>query len=237
MIRRGLTKARIDLMVQRVQVATRDAIIRETTRLTATNQQKIAAVFGEDAPVTRYVDGVEGKPLDQVNPHGYTVTDFDLYPHIITATWEALYRASPVGPGRDGHYKDDHWLFVNGERRDAATEGEKIVVKSGDDIVFLNARPYARKIEGGARSRFSRRMSDRRPGLSMQAPNGVYEITMNKLKRQFGNIATFRFTYRGLVGGAPALPSGPRKPGTRRGNRPAQNVSANRFPAIEIQVR
>lgn len=227
------SKARITTLVEKINVATREAIIRETTRRTAANQARIAQIFGEAAPTRRFVDGVEGKPLEQVAPNGVTLTEFDLYPAIITATWEALYQASPVGPGKNGHYRDDHWLFVNGVRRDAATEGDKILVRPGDDIVFLNAKPYARKIEGGARAK-TRRMTNRRPGLSVQAPNGVYEVTMMALKRRFGNIATFRFTYRGLVGGAPVLPSGPRRKGRTRQE---QNIAANRFPSIEIGLR
>lgn len=225
---------KVQALVERVNVLTREAVIRETRRLTAENEAAIAASFGEAAPWQRYVDGSLGKPLEQVAENGFTLTEFDLFSHVITATWEALVRASPVGPSEGGHYKNDHWLFVNGTRRDAQTEGDRIMIKAGDDVVFINPRPYARKIEGGSRSRFRSRMTDRRPGLSVQAPNGVYEVTAAALNRRFGNLARFRFTYRGLVGGAPIIPAmEPRRKGVRQ----AHNLPQNRFPAIEIVVR
>jgi len=230
----GLTSARIKTIIERIEVQTKEAIIRETRRRTDENQAAIRAAFGNTAPITRFVDGVEGKALEDVKPNGVTLTEFDLFSHVITETWNALVLASPYGPDEGGHYRDDHWLFVNGTRRDAATEGGKIEIKAGDDIVFVNARPYARKIEGGAVSRFRKRLTDRRPGLSVQAPDGVYEITAAALNRRLGNLASFRFAYRGIVGGVPLLASGPRRKGVKKR---AQNNASDRYPAIEIMVR
>jgi hypothetical protein len=110
--------------------------------------------------------------------------------------------------------------------------------------VIINMRPYARKIEGGANNRFSRRLTDRRPGLSAQAPNGVYEITARDLQRMFGTIATIRFTYRGIIGGALTFSNIPRKVvrGSRgrfqfAGGPNPGNRSEDRFPALEIEAK
>lgn len=228
----SLSTARIAALVQRVEVHTQQAIISTTRRLVAENEAAITRTFGRAPQIIQAVDGVVGKPLESVDPRGFTDTRFDVFASIVTETFTALFRASPFGPAAGGHYRDDHWLFVNGQRRDATLEGQEIAIKRGDRVVFVNIRPYARKIEGGARTR-TRRFTDRRPGLSVQAPNGVYEITARELRRRFGNIATFTFTYLGVVDGAPVdqPPAASRRPGRAPHNRPA-----NRYPSIQIEI-
>jgi len=228
----GLTSARIAALVQRVEVRTQQAIITTTRRLVAENESAIARTFGRPPGITQAVDGIVGKPLETIDPRGYTDTRFEVAASIITEAFTALVRASPFGPAEGGHYRDDHWMFVNGIRRDATLEGKEIVVGRGDRIVFVNVRPYARKIEGGARTR-TRRFTDRRPGLSVQAPDGVYEITARDLRRRFGNLANITFTYLGVVDGAPVdpPPAASRRPGRAPHNRPA-----NRYPSIQIEI-
>jgi hypothetical protein len=232
---------KIAIMVDRVRATTRQQIIDLTREKTAANQAAIAQTLGHPAPTELFVDGQLGKALEQVEAGGYTLTEFELLGNVVDAALQALFEASPVGPDKDGHYRDDHWLYVNGQRRDAAAEGAAVEIGPTDEVVIINMRPYARKIEGGARERFRRRMTNRRPGLSVQAPNGVYEVTARALKQRFGNIATIRFAYRGVMGGAPVSQTGPtpikrnaRGRFVESGGTRAHNVSSNRFPALEI---
>jgi hypothetical protein len=238
----GFTPQRVTDLVSLVRANTQKQLIRLTYDRTTRNQQAIMRVFGHEAPFQRWVDGVLGKPVTQAQE--VTLTRFSLFSNIVDVAIRMLMERSPYGPGKDGHYRDDHWLFVNEIRRDATHEGDVVQIKPGDNVVIINMRPYARKIEGGARHRFSNRLTDRRPGLSVQAPNGVYEITARDLQRLFGTVATIRFTYRGLIGGALTVQGGARPVvrssrgrfvstgGPRPGNR-----GADRFPALEIELK
>ncbi|MEJ0015718.1 MAG: hypothetical protein WDN25_03980 [Acetobacteraceae bacterium] len=247
--------ARIESLTRRIRANTREQIVALTNELTARNQALIAgASAGSTVPFTRYVDGVLGKPLDQVRADGMTLTEFHLLGHVVDAAIRMLIERSPFGPAEGGHYRDDHRLYVNGQRRDATKEGTPVEIKQTDQVVILNPRPYARKIEGGARERFRGRMTNRRPGLSVQAPDGVYEITVRELRQRFGNIAVIGFTYRAAFDGAVVDPAAVPKAilgpyqrnrqgrfvaGNRAaiGGRPQHNVSSERFPAIEITGR
>ena len=240
----GFTPQRVTDLISYVRASTQKQLIRLTYDRTTRNQQAIVRAFGQEAPTQRWVDGVLGKPVTQAQE--VTLTRFTLFSNIIDVAMKMLFQRSPYGPEKDGHYRDDHWLFVNDIRRDATNEGQVVQIMPGDQVVIINMRPYARKIEGGARSRYSNRLTDRRPGLSVQAPNGVYEITARDLQRMFGTIATIRFTYRGMMGSglAPSAAAGPRavvrnvrgrfmhSGGPRPGNR-----GADRFPALEIELK
>jgi len=215
------TPARIAALTERIHVTTREQIIDLTVSRSIKNQAAIQAAFGHEAPIERFVDGQPNKPLSQVNPAGFTLTRFELLTNVVDEAIKALVLASPVGPAKGGHYRDDHWLFVNGQRRDFGIEGSTVILAANDNVIIVNLRPYSRKIEGGARERFRGRMTNRRPGLSVQAPNGVYEITARDLQRRFGNVASIRFAYRGLVG-APS---------------PAGRARQDRYPALEISAR
>ena len=235
---------RVTDIVSRVRAFNKQQLIDLTLEKTAENQAAIQRVFGHPAPWERFVDGQSAKPLTQVQES--TLTRFHLQSGIVDAALRMLMERSPYGPDEGGHYRDDHWLFVNNVRRDATHEGAVVEIKPGDEVVIINMRPYARKIEGGARGR-THRLTDRRPGLSVQAPNGVYEITARDLQRKFGTVAIIRFAYRAMLGGG--LVSTSAQPAARgvmrsssgrflsQGGPRAHNLSKNRFPALEIEAR
>lgn len=187
------------------------------------------------APFERYVDGRQGAPEDSVKFGGVIEYEFSLGADVAAAVYEELLRISPVGPAEGGHYRDDHWIFVNGVR-----VADLRSATAADEIIITNTRPYARKIEGGAKERFARRLTNRRPGLSVQAPNGVYEVTAHAMRRRFGNVARIEFTYRGVISGSVYQPTGARAPARGTGGRfvpsggAASNKSDVRFPAIII---
>jgi len=137
-------------------------------------------------PVTRFVDGVRDASEDKVKPTGVIVYDIALIGDVVDAAFVLLLQLSPIGPGLDGHYRDRHRLFVNGRQTDATDyESGVVPIPPGAEVVIANLQPYARKIEKGS---------------SLQAPDGVYEITARQMRQRFGNIVTIRFEYRQFPG-------------------------------------
>lgn len=189
-------------------------------RALAEAQAAQTARFGQPLPYRRIVDHREGVSEDAVRLYGVIEYKFSMAADVAGEIYAMILQASPVGPAKGGHYRDDHIILVNGEQ-----VADLRSVQAGDEIAITNLRPYARKIEGGARESSRRRLTNRRPGLSVQAPNGVYEITAHAARQRFGNMAAIEFTYRGFAaGGAPI--SG------RKGN-----VSGDRYPTIIIRPR
>ena len=176
--------------------------------LAALAVEKRDEVIAADAPghpqVTTYVDGREGAALENVKPVGGVIRfEFSRVDAVAHFIFQTLIMRSPYRPKRPGarpptHYRDEHLIFIDG------MEVEKLPERIGSfaEIVFVNIQPYARKIEGGPRSRFRARLTDRRPGQSWQAPNGVYEATAALARRRFANIAGIGFEYRAVIGGA-----------------------------------
>ena len=237
------TPQRTQDLVARITAHTQQQLVTLTREKTAANQALIKRAFGHEASTELFVDGQRGKALETAKI--VTLTRFHFQNGVVDAAHRMLVERSPYGPDKNGHYQDDHWIFVNDVRIDATREGSKpIDIGPNDKVVIVNMRPYARKIEGGANSRFSNRLTDRRPGLSAQAPNGVYEITARDLQRAFGQIAIIRFTYRGVIGGTLVFAPDPRAVTRNRGGRftarggiQPGNKSENRFPALEIESR
>jgi hypothetical protein len=189
-------------------------------------------------PTMTVVDGRQGAAEEQVKPFGVIEYHFNPAGDVIDATYQALLERAPVKTGR---YRDNIWMFVNGVRRDADAEGQLVQIAAGDEVVFIDTVPYARKIEGGFKS-VAKQTS--RPGLSAQAPNGVFEITAKEMKRRFGNYPVdIAFEYRAVLDGS-AVSAGPAKASIRgaggrfkaNGGTQRANQSQNRWPAIMIRV-
>lgn len=233
---------RLTAIAERVKLSI-PGIAADTARekLAEAHQQQISRK-GTITPHKQYVDGREGAPFDAVKPDGIIFIKFQELGWIVREIVAALMLASPIGPPEHGHYMDDHHVYVNG----AKVEVEDLdAIPNDAEVVVVNTRPYARKIEGGRmrRNKAQRQRGEtkRRPGLSAQAPNGVYEITGDAMRRRFGNLVYIHFTYRGLAGAA-YQPVGARPP--KRGAKgrfisqggPRTNADG-RFPALVITAR
>lgn len=110
---------------------------------------------------------------------------------------DELERLSPIGPGRDGHYRDSHVVIVDGQ-----IVADLSKIPAGRRIVVANVKPYAGKIEGvdaytrweirgGKKSRRAKRKAQgwkasAMRGQSSQAPNGVYRVAIRNLAKRFG---------------------------------------------------
>jgi hypothetical protein len=199
----------IDLLIrQDLSPAAQSAILADFARETlaeaeATNE----AALGHPTPHETFVDGVPGASEDRVRPAGSIVYTFDLVDDLFAWIDEQLRQHSPVGSGKDPHpglYQRSHIFYADGTEADPLKPPPGI--KEG---VYVNAMPYARKIEAGE---------------SPQQPDGVYEVVARLASRRFGNLARIVFDYRTAIGGS--IVTG------LKGNK-----SAGRNPAIIVTVR
>ncbi|WP_371346469.1 hypothetical protein [Ancylobacter sp. IITR112] len=126
-----------------------------------------------------FVDGRRGAALETVKPDGTIVFEFDLLNDLFEWIGLTLMQHSPVLSGR---YQESHLFFADGvEVEPGATLPE------AQEYSFVNAQPYARKIERGQ---------------SPMAPDGVYEAVATLASRRFSNVARVRFGYRSLPAGS-----------------------------------
>jgi hypothetical protein len=178
-------------------------------------EAKNAEVLGHPVRHETFVDGREGAAEETVRPSGTIVYEFELVEEIFAWIDEQLLSHSPVGGSGDRHsglYRRSHIFYADDEEADPLAPPPGIRIGT-----FVNAVPYARKIEEGE---------------SPQQPDGVYEVVTHLAARRFGNIAKIVFAYRGVVEGQSIVPAAKRSAVAR-----AQNKSAVRYPAIVVTVR
>jgi hypothetical protein len=164
----------------------------------ATNRQAL----GYTPAVDIYVDGTKGASLESVRPRGVIVADFALVDEVLVYIDDQLKMHSPVLTGR---YRASHLLFADGNQ----VSDPELSIPQASEYVFVNAVPYARKIERGS---------------SSQAPDGVYQVVAVLAQRKFRNLAKISFSYRTFVGAKIV--------GGREGNK-----SSDRNPAIIVRGR
>lgn len=146
-------------------------------------QEQNRRTLKREPAVKQFVDGAEGKPLEQVRADGGRIVfEFDIADDITTAIMAALISVSPEDSGA---YKRSHLLFADGRQ---VLSGE--AVPEAEEYVFLNVQPYARAIEQG-------RMRMRVDGTSQ-----VYQQAQRIAAGRFGNLASIRFSYRSPIGTA-----------------------------------
>lgn len=196
------------LIDQTLSPAAQSAALAEFARETLAEAEAIDEVALEH-PVahTTFVDGREGAPEDSVSPNGTIVYEFDLIEEVFAWIDDQLIRHSPVGSGRDPHpglYAKSHIFYADDVEADPLKPPPNIRVGT-----FVNALPYARKIESGE---------------SPQFPDGVYEVVTALASRRFGNIARIQFAWRTAAEGS--IVTG------LKGNK-----SAGRNPAIIVTVK
>ncbi len=161
----------------------------EAARLLAeTARQTIAEVQsrpGQPQHGTLSVDGRIGAADSSVSPTGEIRCTFSLGGTIAAMLFDAIVSGSPRGPEHDGHYRDDHRVLLNGQETTVDPPPE---MHPGDELVIINLRPYARRIEHG---------------LSSQAPDGVYELAVQQMRQSLAGVSdvTLDFEYRSAAGG------------------------------------
>lgn len=172
----------------------------------ATNQ----SVLGRIPPFQTFVDGRPGASVESATARSTIVVEFELIAEALIWIAEQLEKFSPVGKvtGRLQHspglYKKSHILLADGVEVQVSQQ-----IALAEEYVFINAVPYARKIERGS---------------SSQAPNGVYQAVAALARGRFSNLARITYGFRTVIAGVIV--------GGRRGNR-----SAERNPAIIVRMR
>lgn len=154
--------------------------------------------------------------LIRVRPDGHIAFEFELLEDVFGTIADLLEKHSPVG--RSGRYRASHLFLADGVPADPRKP-----VAGAKEYVFVNAQPYARKIERG---------------ISNQA-DGVYQGVATLAAQRFGNLANIGFGYRPLDSGAVdawASGSGLTRP-RRRMSEPVRAEWLRRQPAIVITVR
>lgn len=135
-------------------------------------------VMGRDPAYTVTVDGALGAPLTSVKPDGgVIIAEFEIVHDSLLWIMQQLQRHSPI---LYGVYVNSHELFADGNH-----VPNPATAPPAKEYVFLNVRPYARKIERG---------------LSPKAPNGVYRGVAALASGKYGNSARISFSYRSAVG-------------------------------------
>lgn len=137
--------------------------------------------LGRVPPYTQTVDGKAGAPLESVNPDGGSIIfEFELVTGVLQWIARELTARSPVVSGA---YRAGHKLFADGAE---TTLGGNI--PPADEYVFLNAVPYARKIEVGK--------TEAGRSFVIQVQNKIYQRTASDARKQFGPAADIRFEFR-----------------------------------------
>lgn len=178
---------------------------------------------GFDERPRRIVDRRYDAPLDSVRFGGTIefIARGDIAA-LLRWIWEEIVRRSPVLTGR---YKSSHLIMLNGTSVGSDPEAVIRQMKSGDRIQIVNTQPYAKKIEGRARSRTGGAAVR---GQSKQAPNGVYRAVYASAKRRYNKVAMIDFTYVKLDTGLTVMGFQGGGKNRKRMRRPAV------FPAIKL---
>lgn len=142
-------------------------------------------VTGREPTYEQIVDGRSGVTLESVNLPGRIIFRFDGgLARVFEWIGEALVRHSPYVTGE---YQRSHRFFAGG--REIEPGGD---VPRADEYVFLPEAPYARRLE------------------RHYGPEGIYEAVALMARRQFGDIAAIKFSFRSLqeFGIQPYIPTG-----------------------------
>lgn len=183
-------RTRIESIARDVSIIIRDDLSPQAQARAVADfaREQIAAadeanrlVLGRVPPRSVTVNGVAGAALDTVRPGGgVIVAEWELIGDVLRGIGQMLWDRSPFV---SGDYRNGHTLFADGRETEVGAE-----LPIAAEYIFLNAMPYARKIEIG------KTKSGR--DFVVQVPNRIYERTAKDAKRRFGNMATIRFTYR-----------------------------------------
>lgn len=138
----------------------------------------------------QWIDRKEGAPIESVSPFGTAVFEFRYLPEILCFALNILFANSPIdtSPERDDIvFRESRLLFVDGELHAAVKDGMSpsdfawtLTKPKGTEYLLTDEEPYAGKLERG---------------YSDQAPNGVYKISCDTVRRKYGNLAQITFEW------------------------------------------
>ncbi|MCF8533043.1 MAG: hypothetical protein K9G48_08575 [Reyranella sp.] len=159
--------------------------IQDATIKTAENALRAAVAKGFDNQPVVVTDGKPRVDYHLVKPWGRI--EFIRRPTMKDAVlWalQELVKRSPVGPGRNGHFRDRHMVLIDGNAVQGDIGGALNAVKAGQRVQIVNIQPYAKKLEGVA-SKKKRKIKGRR-GASKQARGGIYRPVQRLIVQRYG---------------------------------------------------
>lgn len=133
-------------------------------------------------PTMTVVDGRRGAAEASVKPGGAIVYLFDATPRVAAAVKTQLYEVAPVDTDDDA---DDRVFSESFTQLVEGVEASLADMKPGEEVIIVNRQPYDRKLEWG---------------WSIQAPDGVFEVTAKWARSRFGRLVDVTFTYVALDG-------------------------------------
>lgn len=217
---------------------------RQSAFIAAFAKEKINEVEARQGvlPKDTVVDGVVGAAEERVKPNGIIVYFIHPFYKILKELAETIEVESPWaaktqsrGGYRDNHFRDEWRILLNGQ---AYPFGVDFELKPGDEVIIINAMPYARKIERGVngsmmlgekqvpvfQNRASYNKVQRRAGLAvMTSGKGELELAAQKFKSKYPRFIKFIFTYIPLPAGI-TNPTG------------SYLIPGNRYPALRILI-
>lgn len=133
-------------------------------------------------PTVTVVDGRRDVSERTVKENGQIVYLFDSVGMASDFTINELRQIAPVD---EGDFQSGFVTLVNG------VEGDPKTAPPGAEIVIIDREPYSRRLERG---------------WSLQAPNGVFEVTAKLVKRRL-KMVNVKFDYVPLVGAKSRVPA------------------------------
>lgn len=185
-----------------------------------------AVANGFDNEPIVITDGMPGRDWAQVKPFGKI--EWARRPVVKDcAIWimAELVRMSPVGPGRNGHYRDRHIFMINNAQ---ASEAALDDLKPNDRVQIVNTQPYAKKLEGSKR----RLLSLRAPGTTAKTPAGIYQVVRRAAVQKYGRSLWIDFRYVQLNTGAAQV----MRRQTHGKKIPKPHKVEALFPSIQLQL-
>ncbi len=175
--------------------------------VTADTVLKEEQAMGFDKNPVVLVDGRFSKTIAEVKPLGKIEINAraDLK-NMLLETYSFLIRKSPVWKG---NYVAHHYVFLNGHQVASDMSSLTAWLESSpqfedrDIIRFVNIMPYARKLERAGitegktkpRTRKSRDKKEAAKGIRVAAPNGVYYLTTQAIRRKYKRNSFIRFQF------------------------------------------
>lgn len=176
--------------------------------------------------VAEAVDGVQGKPFEQVRPDGVIFMAFDYRAEIVKMCFDELRARSPVVSGA---YRDAHFAMLDGTGLGALEVPTAAQVKDVSRIDLTNPLPYSRKLEVGVTEGGS-------PFVKQVDPH-IFESAAEAVANEFDGLAKIYFDYVELEGAYVTKVSLAAGRSHRLGDRKASAKSRSiRYPAIVIKV-
>lgn len=154
----------------------------------------------------RFIDGIEGKPIEQIEPFGHALFLFSYWEEIVAFALEVLKATSPVD---SGDYKSQHSIYA-----DDVLVGSPAEVGQATRIVIANTMPYARRLELPSKWWFKKSGKKGEPrGWSVQPQvpqpkSSIYHHAAMTVRRKYGNIVSVTYTWvegEGAAGRFPAI--------------------------------